>query len=425
MQSYIPAIIYLIISALLTGVESAFVSANKLKIEVDRSRNMFSASLVSRFYKNPSIFTGTLWFWNIISIVGYVLFADQYFVYLVKGFLSPEYTSHAIILIVEILIIAFVYILIAELLPRFIFRLNANAFLKVFAIPVYAIYIITYPVVLILMHTGGLILKYIFRANVKLQDTTFSISDLDNLLSDTNIEPAKESEEYQELQMFVNARDLSNIKLREFMVPRNEIVAIDKNESIADLGNLIIESGHSKIIVYDQSIDNTIGCAHAYDIFSRPSNISDIIKPVIIVPGTMTADRLLNKFIVERKSVALVVDEFGGTDGMLTIEDILEEIFGDIEDEYDVEEDEDKQIGENEYLVSGRLEIDYLNEKYDLGLPESDDYQTLAGYIISFHENIPSTNEEISIGKVSFIITEASDTKIEKVLIRVNRTVNF
>lgn len=421
MQPFVPAIIYLLLSAFFTGVESAFISANKLKIEVDKGRDLFSAKLVSGFFSNPTIFRGTLWLWNILAMVMYTVYADHFFVLLIREYLSETYTSHALVLLVEILLIALIYIIFAESVPGIIFRTNANTLLKISALPVYIIYIITYPLVVTLMHLGRLLLKYMFRANVNIQDTTFSMSDLDNLLSDTNIEPVKESEEYQELQMFVNARDLSNIKLREFMVPRNEIVAIDKTQTPGELGSLIVESGHSKIIVFDQSIDNTVGYAHAYDIFSRPSAIAEIIKPLIIVPGTMTADRLLNKFIVERKSVALVVDEFGGTDGMLTIEDILEEIFGDIEDEYDVEEDEDKQIGENEYLVSGRLEIDYLNEKYNLGLPESDDYQTLAGYIIHFHENIPSPNEEISIGNSSFIITEASETKIEKVLIKVKR----
>lgn len=425
MQPFIPAIVYLLISALFTGVESAFISANKLRIEVDKGRNLYSATLISKFFNNPTIFRGTLWLWNILTMVMYTLYSDQFFVTLIKEYLSDNYISHALMLAVEIFLIAIIYIIVAESVRGIIFRSDANTLLKVAALPVYVIYLITYPLVVTLMHLGRLLLKYIFRTNVNIQDTTFRMSDLDNLLSETTIEPVKESEEYQELQMFVNARDLSNIKLREFMVPRNEIVAIDKTQTPEDLANLIVESGHSKIIVFDQSIDNTVGYAHAYDIFSRPASISQIVKPLIIVPGTMTADRLLNKFIVERKSVALVVDEFGGTDGMLTIEDILEEIFGDIEDEYDVEEDEDKQIGENEYLVSGRLEIYYLNEKYNLELPESDDYQTLAGYIIHFHENIPSQNEEISIGNNSFIITEASETKIEKVLIKVKREVNF
>jgi CBS domain containing-hemolysin-like protein len=218
--------------------------------------------------------------------------------------------------------------------------------------------------------------------------------------------------------MFKNARDLSNIKLRDFMVPRNEIVAIEKDDTIQNLIDLITESGHSKILVYEESIDDIIGYSHSYDMFSKPSIISEIIKPVIIVPGTMAADSLLNTFIRERKSVALIVDEFGGTAGMLTIEDILEEIFGDIEDEYDIEEFEDKRINEHEYLVSGRLDIDYLNEKYDLGLPESDEYKTVAGYIIFIHKNIPAENEEIVIGNLTFLITKASESKIEQVLVR-------
>lgn len=204
------------------------------------------------------------------------------------------------------------------------------------------------------------------------------------------------------------------------MVPRMEIAAISSEDTIENLTSLIVESGHSKILVFNQSVDDIIGYSHSYDIFRKPATIKEIIKPVIIVPETMTADRLLNKFIIERKSVALVVDEFGGTAGMLTIEDIIEEIFGEIDDEYDVEELEDKQLNEYEYLVSGRTDIYLLNEKYNLELPESDDYNTLAGYIIYEHESIPVQDEEIQIGDYLFIITRASETKIEQVLIRAN-----
>ena len=220
--------------------------------------------------------------------------------------------------------------------------------------------------------------------------------------------------------MFQNARDLGNIKLRECMVPRNEIIALNQNESIDKLNELFIESGHSKVLIYQDSIDNIIGYTHSYDLFRKPASIREITKPVMIVPETMPASTLLNKFMGERRSVALVVDEFGGTAGMLTIEDIIEEIFGEIDDEYDVEELAERQIDENTYLFSGRHEIDYLNQKYRLDLPESDDYETLAGFIISFHESIPAENEEIRAGNFLFTIVRASETRIEEVLLKVN-----
>jgi len=420
MQILILVIIFLLLSAFFSGIETAFASANKLKIEVDKSRDQFTSSILSRFIKNQSFFISTLWFGNMIALIAYSIYASKLIETELLQIIVPGYTSLVLTIIIEIIIISLVYFLVAALLPKTLFRLNPDGILRTFAIPIYIVYLIFYPVIRLFILLAEFILRYLFRAKIDRQKYTFSSIDLDKLLDETTIEPAKENEEFQELQMFRNARDLSNIKLRDFMVPRNEIVAIAKDESLDSLSNLIVESGHSKILVFDQSIDNIIGYSHSYDIFAKPASLSEIIKPVIIVPGTMNADRLLNTFILERRSVALVVDEFGGTDGMLTIEDILEEIFGDIDDEYDVEEFEDKQISEYEYLVSGRLDIDYLNEKYNLGLPESVDYNTVAGYIIFNHENIPSEEEEILIDNLTFVIMKASESRIEQVLIRVN-----
>lgn len=422
MQPLYPAIFFLLISAFFTGIETAFINANKLKIEVDKGRNLFSAKIISRFIKNQSIFIGTLWTGNILSMVCFALFADKYIATVLDNFIAVQYTAHTLVLLFEIFIISLIYILCGELIPRLIFRIEPNASLKFFALPVYIIYLLFYPLIGSLNYAGTFLLRNIIRIDVKAPEYSFNEADLDNLLNETNIEPEEENEDYQELQMLINARDLSNIKLREFMVPRNEISAIEKTDTLDNLANLIVETGHSKILVYDETVDNIIGYSHSYDIFGKPQAITDIIRPVMYVPGTMSADKLLNKFIVERKSVAVVVDEFGGTAGMLTIEDILEEIFGDIEDEYDFEETEDHQISETEFLVSGRDEIYYLNEKYNLGIPESDDYQTLAGYIIHFHESIPLQDEEISIDNLSFTIREASETRIEKVLIKKNDT---
>lgn len=418
MHPLYPALFALIISGFFTGIETAFAHANRLKIEVDKSRNLFSAGIISRFIKNPSVFTGAIWSGNILFLVIYALYADQTFAGFIDRIIIPEYSANTLVLLLEIFIIALIYIIFGEFLSRQLFRINPNGLLKFFAVPLLVYYVILYPVVGFFNYSGTFLLKNIFRINIKPPDYTFNTTDLDDLLSETNIEPEKENEEYQELQMILNARDLSNIKLREFMVPRNEIISIDKTDTVESMGNLIVESGHSKILVYDETVDNIIGYVHSYDIFGKPSALSDIIKPVIYVPGTMAADKLLNRFIVERKSVAVVVDEFGGTAGMLTIEDILEEIFGDIEDEYDTEEIEDSQLSETEFLVSGRDEIDYLNEKYNLELPESEDYQTIAGYIIFNHESIPLQDEEITIGAHSFFIKEASETRIEKILVR-------
>lgn len=421
MQPLVPVITFLLTSIFFSGIETAFTSANKLKIEVDKSRNLFSARILSRFIKNQRTFISTLWLGNILSLVAFAIYSDIYFRQTVQAIYQSQDVTAGWLIALEILIIALTYFIIAELLPRIVFRTNANVVLKVTAVPVLIIYILFYPLIKFFIIISEFVLKHIFRVELIRQEYTFSAGDLDNLLKDTTIETNKESDEYQELQMFMNARDLSNLKVRDFMVPRNEIIAIEKNESLDDLRKLIVDSGHSKILVYDQSIDNIVGYSHAFDIFSNPAEIESIIKPVIIVPGTITAERLLNTFIRERKSVALVVDEFGGTDGMLTIEDILEEIFGDIDDEYDVREFEDKQINENEYLVAGRDEIDYLNEKYDLGIAESDEYITLAGYIIFNRETIPSENEIITIENLTFHIIKATESRIEQVLVKKNQ----
>lgn len=421
MQQMVLVSILLLLSAFFSGIETAFASANKLKIEVDKSRDQVTSSILSKFIKNQSFFVSTLWFGNMIALIAYSIYASKLIDTEMLQIVKPGYTSLLLTVTIEIITISLVYFLVAALLPKTLFRLNSDGILRVFAVPVYIVYIIFYPIIRLFILLAEFILQYLFRVKIDRQDYTFSSIDLDKLLDETTIEPTKQNEEFQELQMFRNAHDLSNIKLRDFMIPRNEIVAIEKDESLDSLSNLIVESGHSKILVYDQSIDNIIGYSHSYDIFAKPASLSEIIKPVIIVPGTMYADKLLNTFILERRSVALVVDEFGGTDGMLTIEDILEEIFGNIDDEYDVEEFEDKQISENEYLVSGRLDIDYLNEKYILGLPESVDYNTVAGYIIYNRENIPLEGEEILIGNLTFVIMKATESRIEQVLIRVGQ----
>ena len=228
----------------------------------------------------------------------------------------------------------------------------------------------------------------------------------------------EEVDDFQEIQMFQNARDLGNIKLRECMIPRNEIEAVSTTDSLETLRELFISSGHSKILVYQENIDNIIGYTHSYDLFHKPTSINEIIKTILIAPETMPANKLLSMFMKERKSVALVVDEFGGTAGMVTNEDIIEEIFGEIDDEYDVEDFAETQISEDEYLFSARLEIDYLNHKYKLDLPVSDDYETLAGLIISDHEDIPGVDEHIQIEDFLFIITRASESRIEEVRVK-------
>lgn len=420
MELLIPVVITILFSAFFSGMEIAFVTANKLKIEVDKAKDFLPARILSKFVKRPSRFIGALLLGNNIALVIYGIYIARILEQPIRQLLPPVAGADALLLIVQTLVSTLIILLFAEFLPKVLFRINPNSTLSFFAIPIYLFYILFYPVIFFFIGLSELTLKYLFKVNITQPDYAFGVVDLDHFLSESTASKPEESDDYQEIQMFQNARDLGNIKLRECMVPRNEIIALNQNESIDKLNELFIESGHSKVLIYQDSIDNIIGYTHSYDLFRKPASIREITKPVMIVPETMPASTLLNKFMGERRSVALVVDEFGGTAGMLTIEDIIEEIFGEIDDEYDVEELAEKQIDENTYLFSGRHEIDYLNQKYRLDLPESDDYETLAGFIISYHESIPAENEEIRAGNFLFTIVRASETRIEEVLLKVN-----
>lgn len=420
MELLIPVVITILFSAFFSGMEIAFVTANKLKIEVDKNKDFLPARILSKFVKKPSRFIGALLLGNNIALVIYGIYIARILELPLRQLLPAGAGAEAMLLIAQTLVSTLIILLFAEFLPKILFRINPNSTLSFFAIPVYLFYILFYPVIIFFIGLSELTLKYLFKVNITQPDYAFGVVDLDHFLSESTAGKPEESDDYQEIQMFQNARDLGNIKLRECMVPRNEIIALNQNESIDKLNELFIESGHSKVLIYQDSIDNIIGYTHSYDLFRKPASIREITKPVMIVPETMPASTLLNKFMGERRSVALVVDEFGGTAGMLTIEDIIEEIFGEIDDEYDVEELAEKQIDENTYLFSGRHEIDYLNQKYRLDLPESDDYETLAGFIISFHESIPAENEEIRAGNFLFTIVRASETRIEEVLLKVN-----
>lgn len=420
MQLIVPIAITLLFSAFFSGLEIAFVSSNKLKIEVDKSKDQLQARILSLFLKKQSHFIAAMLLGNNIALVIYGIYSVRVLNDPLIQILPDGPGAEALLLIIQTVLSTLVILVLAEFLPKVLFRINPNKILTFFAIPVFAIYILIYPLVLLFIGLSELILRLVFRTRISRTNYSFSTTDLDYYLRESAALQPDDREERQEIQMFQNVRDLNNIKLRECMVPRNEILAIDASESIDNLRNFFVETGHSKIPVFQHSVDNITGYAHLYDLFRKPASIGEIIKPVMIVPETMPANKLLNQFIAERKSVAIVVDEFGGTAGMLTIEDVIEEIFGEINDEFDVEEQVDQKISEDEYLLSGRLEIDFLNEKYGLNLNKTDDFETLAGYIIHHHQNIPSANEEIVIEGFHFTILQATDTRIEQVLLRLN-----
>ena len=333
----------------------------------------------------------------------------------IYNMLPVQYASEFIVLIIQTIFATVVILITAEFIPKALFRINPNMILNIFAIPIKIYYFIFYPFIHFNVWISELIINSVLRQKLTSHDYTFSPIDLDNYLREFSPDNKDEGEVQQEIQMLQNAIDFRNIKLRECMIPRTEITALEQDDSIENLKGNFIESGHSKILIYKKSLDNIIGFVHSSDLFKNPESIKLTTHSIPIVPEAMLANNVLKMFIKEHKSIALVVDEFGGTSGIVTMEDIIEEIFGEIEDEYDVEELDEKQINDNEYLFSARLEIDYLNEKYDLNLPESEEYETLGGLIINIHESIPEIDEVIIHNPFRFIITEASDVRVEQV----------
>ena len=415
MDNWLIIIITLIFSAFFSGMEIAFISSNNLKIEIDKGKGLLSARIIGFFNQNPPRFIGALLLGNNISLVVYGIAIAKLLEPFLLETLPAGFNNYWIILLIQTIIATLIILFTAEFLPKVLFRIKPNYILNLFAIPVFIFYIIFYPFIILFIGLGELILKYFFRIRSGGDKYVFSTIDLDHYVREFAPETPGENELQPEIQMFHNAIDFRNIKLRECMVPRTEIVALEENDHIEELIKLLISSGYSKILIYRESIDHIIGYVHTSDLFKNPGSIKAITRSIIMVPETMLANNVLSTFIHEHKSVAVVVDEFGGTSGMVTMEDVIEEIFGEIEDEFDEEDLVERKATDGGYIFSGRLEIDYLNEKYGLDIPEKEEYETLAGYIIQHHESIPVQGDEISIGKYLFVILQASESRIDLV----------
>ena len=412
-------VVMLLLSAFFSGMEIAFISANKLKIEVDKNNGLFSARIVSRFIKTPSKFIGAMLVGNNIALVIYGIIMARILEPEIAFILPQSFHSSIIILIIQTIIATLLILITSEFVPKVIFRINANFILNLLAIPATICYYFLYPIVFVFVGVSEYILKHWFKVKFLHQDIPFTLIDVDNYIEEFTRDNLEQSEIKQELQMFQNAIDFKSVKIRECMIPRNEIVAIDINDTIAELKDKFIETSLSRILIYEGTIDNITGFVHSHDILKNPDKINKVIKPIIYVPETLLANNLLTMFTEKRMSVAVVVDEFGGTSGMITTEDVIEEIIGEINDEYDVDELTEKKIDDDEYIFAGRLEIDYLNDKYQLNLPESEDYETLAGLIIHYKESIPDLDDEIITDYFVFKILEARETKIEKVNLKI------
>jgi len=405
----------LIFSAFFSGMEIAYVSANRLKAELDKKAHKLSAKIVSRLMQKPNQYIASMLIGNNVSLVVYSLFMAAF----LEPFLLYWTTSTGLILLSQTIISTLIILVFAEFLPKAFFVSNPNIFLRIFAIPVYFFYIILFPIAQFSIALSNIFLRLFgIKPQRTQQQLSFSKIDIDYFVNEYVNPEEKEEEIQHELKIFQNALDFSAVKLRECMVPRTEMMALAQDTSIETLKQTFIETGFSKILIFRDDIDNIIGYVHSSDLFKFPQSIKDILHKVPIVPETKSAKELLSQLIKEHKSIAVVVDEFGGTAGIITVEDIIEEITGEIEDEYDTPDLIEKVISDNEYIFSGRAEIDYLNEKYQLNLPESDDYETLAGLILSNYANIPKNNETIELQPFHFTVLKATPVKIELVKLK-------
>jgi CBS domain containing-hemolysin-like protein len=421
-MSYHPPVILVILilvsilfSAFFSGMEIAFVSSNKLRVEIDRKQKKIFAALVSYFTKHPSRFIATMLVGNNIALVIYgITFAillEEPIRRMIGG------GSDVVVLLIQTLVSTLIILLTAEFLPKTLFRINPNNSLRLLSLPIMVFYMLLYPITMLTMGISNFTMKYLLRVSpdAPSSEPLFSKVDLDHFLTTVQSEQKIDSEPIEDLKIFKNALQLSGLKVRDCMIPRTDVIALEANTSLEELTQRFIETGLSRILIYRETIDNVIGYVNSKELYRKPEEIKTLMKPIQFVPETLPVNKLLTAFIKDRKSIALVVDEFGGTSGLITTEDIIEEIFGEIEDEHDTSDLVEEQLDEDRFLLSGRHEIDYLNEKYFLGIPDSEEYDTLAGYIIYHYESIPEKNTSVEIDNFLITITDVSSNRVEEV----------
>lgn len=406
--------ISLLFSAFFSGIEIAFVSSNKLHIELQSQQGIISGKILSKFLEKPSSFIGTTLIGNTISLVVYGIYMAKMIEPLLIGNLPIFFQNDVFILLAQTFISTIFVLFVAEFTPKSIFLLNPNGLLSFFALPLWLIYYITYPIVFFIVGLSKIFLKYVLRLKYEEDKPVFGLTDLDHFVKNTVQLDHQESKVELDKKIFNNALEFKTIKVRECMIPRTEVVAVDIEDTIEELKDAFNDSGHSKVLIYKDTIDDVIGYCHSLALFKKPSTIKEILTPIIIVPETMPANELMIQFIQEHKSLALVVDEFGGTSGIVSLEDIIEEIFGEIQDEHDDEDLVEEHVSANTFIFSARLEIDYINDKYFLNLPEGD-YDTLGGFILSITENFPQLNDEVSRPPFRFVIESMEENRINLV----------
>lgn len=414
--SVIVIIVTLLFSAFFSGMEIAFISSNRLRVELDIAKGTFNGKILSLFFNKESHFIALLLLGNNIALVIFGISAADLLDPIILKWGIP---AGGLTLLVQTLISTMLVLITAEFLPKAIVQINPNFFLSIVALPMAIIYFFLYIPTMVIVAISNVILKLLKTPNTH-TEKVFSRIDLEHYVQDLNGRINDEQELGNEMQILQNALDFSSIKARDCMIPRTEITALELNCDVNDLHSIFVETGLSKIIIYRENIDNIIGYVHSFELFKKPESIKQILMPIAFVPSAIPGKELLELFAKQSGNIAIVVDEYGGTAGLITIEDVIEEIFGEIEDEHDKEDWLEEKISDKEYLFSGRIDIEYINSEYHLNLPESEEFDTLGGLIISELESIPEINTQLEINDFTFVIEAVSDRKIETVRIFVN-----
>jgi CBS domain containing-hemolysin-like protein len=411
MDTTLIIVLSILTSAFFSGIEIAFISANKLLIELRSKQGSVSARILSPFVNNPSRFISTTLVGNNIGLVVYGIYMGAFLNPYIINYVPGTANSTMFLLLIQTLLSTLIVLVTGEFLPKVLFRINPDIILRVLSVPFLLSYYLFWPLVHFITWLAKMVLNTMFRVQFNETTPVFSKVDLDQYINDSVEDLAEDAD--VDTEMFKNALDFGNVRLRDCMTPRTELISIDIDANTDELYTKFKETGLSKILVHQGTVDHIIGYTHQKDLFKKPHSIRAILIPIEIAPETMSANELLNTFTRTRKSIALVVDELGVTAGIVTIEDIMEEIFGEIEDEHDVEQLAEVQLNEKEFIFNARLEVDYLNNKYELNIPEGD-YNTLGGYIFAVHENIPSKGEVIVIEKFQFTIISVSHNRINE-----------
>ncbi|MGK0324939.1 MAG: CBS domain containing-hemolysin-like protein [Polaribacter sp.] len=405
----------ILLSAFFSGMEIAFVSANKMHIELEKKRDGFIPKILRIITQKSSKFITTMLVGNNISLVIYSYYMGGFLLRMLPLNSFNEFS----ILLIQTIISTIVILVTAEFLPKAIFRIYANEVLKIFAIPAYVFYYLFHFFSEFITIISDFFLRVFFKTNAYEEQTEFSKEELGNYINEQLETGNVDYDLDSEIQIFQNALQFQNVKAREVMVPRTEIVSVEIHETVSNLKNAFIKTGLSKILVYKSSLDDVVGYVNAFELFKNPKTIKSILLPLELVPESMMINDILNTLIKKRKSVAIVIDEYGGTSGMITVEDIVEELFGEIEDEHDSQEFLEQKINDSKFNFSARLEVDYLNEEYNLNISKSEAYETLGGYIIEHTENIPEEKELIEIDHLEFKILKMSGAKIDEVSLKI------